>query len=251
MSNASRRRNRALHDPATSRSPIGPVSDDPARRHRKRRWAVTGFVASSVAQVLLTVIGLVFFFGDGAAASVRVLIVWSLLGTAYISAVAAVIAGSARHEQRGPLEHNGFELGRPARIIASSGTILASLVGAGAAIQLGVNRADPVYGVATTLFGIWAMLLAWVLFQWGFTQLYFLQYYSSFRRILEFPETDYPRMVEFAYFAFTIATTFAASDVNVITSAARWRVTAHSVLSFFFNGLIIVFAFTTIVNPAP
>lgn len=215
-----------------------------------RRLTIAGFVGSAGTQVLLTALGVAFFVTESAGASIVVLIVWCSLGTVYVGVVGAAIGRSARREQVGALRHAGIELSRPAQIIASTGTVLASLVGAGAALQLGFTRSDPVYGPATTLFGIWAMLLAWMLFQWGYAQLYFLHYYTSGRRTLEFPRTEHPRMVEFVYFAFTIATTFAASDVSVVTSGTRWRVVVHSIVSFFFNGLIIVFAFTTIANPS-
>ena len=43
-----------------------------------------------------------------------------------------------------------------------------------------------------------------------------------------------------------LGTTFAASDVEVLSTRLRWTVVWHSVLSFFFNGLIIVLALNTI-----
>jgi len=55
-------------------------------------------------------------------------------------------------------------------------------------------------------------------------------------------------MVDFVYFSFTVGSSFAASDVTVLSSRTRWTVVWHSVSSFFFNGLIIVLALNTIMS---
>jgi uncharacterized membrane protein len=52
------------------------------------------------------------------------------------------------------------------------------------------------------------------------------------------------------YFAYTLGTTFAASDVEVRTTRMRWTIVWHSVLSYFFNGLVIVLALNTIMSAA-
>ena len=45
------------------------------------------------------------------------------------------------------------------------------------------------------------------------------------------------------YFAITIGTTFATSDVNVVSRRLRWTVATDSVLAFFHNAIVMAIAF--------
>jgi uncharacterized membrane protein len=96
--------------------------------------------------------------------------------------------------------------------------------------------------------GVWAMLLAWGFFHWGFAQIYYQRYWSTDQPMLRFPGTEHPRFIDFVYFAYTLGTTFAASDVEVLSTRMRWTIVWHSVLSYFFNGLVIVLALNTIMS---
>ena len=62
-----------------------------------------------------------------------------------------------------------------------------------------------------------------------------------------FPDRDDPGLLDFVYVAFMVGTSFTPNDVNT-TSRIRWTVTWHSVLSYFFNGFIIVLALNTIME---
>ena len=64
----------------------------------------------------------------------------------------------------------------------------------------------------------------------------------SIRRIargLAFPGEQSPKQRDFAYFAFTVGTSFAVSDVDVTDDAMRHAVLGHQVLSFFYNTSIL------------
>ncbi|WP_233223688.1 DUF1345 domain-containing protein [Amycolatopsis sp. CA-128772] len=50
-----------------------------------------------------------------------------------------------------------------------------------------------------------------------------------------FPGSEHPTFIDFTYFSFTVATSFAVSDVESRTSATRLRILAHGVLSFIYN----------------
>jgi uncharacterized membrane protein len=149
-----------------------------------------------------------------------------------------------------------WETGRAARLISMTATILASLIGLGAAVQVLALHNDPQVGSETDFVGVWSMLLAWGFLHWGFAQIYFQRYYSSPEPMLRFPQRDReaapadPRFVDFVYFAYTLGTTFAASDVEVLSTRMRWTIVWHSVVSYFFNGLIIVLALNTIMSGA-
>lgn len=56
---------------------------------------------------------------------------------------------------------------------------------------------------------------------------------------LIFPGTDSPDLWDFIYFAFVVGMTAQVSDVQIQATGMRRAVTAHSVVSFFFNTVLI------------
>ena len=50
------------------------------------------------------------------------------------------------------------------------------------------------------------------------------------------------------YLAFTNATTFAVSDVQVTSTRMRWTIVWHTTIAFFFNALIIVLTMNVVAN---
>ena len=69
----------------------------------------------------------------------------------------------------------------------------------------------------------------------------------SIRRVargLAFPGEQSPKQRDFAYFAFTVGTSFAVSDVNVTDDAMRQAVLGHQILSFFYNTCILATVIT-------
>jgi uncharacterized membrane protein len=56
---------------------------------------------------------------------------------------------------------------------------------------------------------------------------------------LAFPGEQSPKQRDFAYFAFTIGTSVAVSDVDVTDDAMRQAVLGHEVVSFFYNTSIL------------
>jgi uncharacterized membrane protein len=170
---------------------------------------------------------------------------WCAAATGYFMLVVIVLARNARPADRAAA---GLRLAktRVGRAVASSTTVLTSLVGFGAAVQVLLLRSDPHLGIAVAVVGVWAMLLAWALLHWGFAQLYHHTYHTSAKQPLHFSGTATPRLADFAYFAYTVGTSFAASDVETRTTRIRWQVTGHSILSYFYNGLIVVLALNTI-----
>jgi len=61
-------------------------------------------------------------------------------------------------------------------------------------------------------------------------------------RALQFPGTDDPDLWDFFYFSFVIGMTFQVSDVQVCTTQMRRAVIGHSIISFFFNTVLIAMA---------
>ena len=64
---------------------------------------------------------------------------------------------------------------------------------------------------------------------------------------LVFPYTTNPSLLDFVYVSFMVGTSFTPNDVET-APPIRWTVVWHSVLSFFFNGFIIVLALNTIMG---
>ena len=64
---------------------------------------------------------------------------------------------------------------------------------------------------------------------------------------LVFPYTKEPGLLDFVYVSFMVGTSFTPNDVET-APPIRWTVVWHSVLSFFFNGFIIVLALNTIMG---
>lgn len=87
-----------------------------------------------------------------------------------------------------------------------------------------------------TVVGSWLLVIAIYTFH------YALLYYRSplDKRALRFPEEEPdPNYWDFMYFALTIAVAAQTSDVSVATRSMRKAVMAQSMLSFFFNVVII------------
>jgi uncharacterized membrane protein len=213
---------------------------------RRRAYTSRAFGVSIVVQIVLVILGVAYIVIPDAGASFAVLLSWCVLGTLYAIGVWTVLGAASRSAENDELP-TVLELSRPARVISLIATVFASAVGVAATLQH-IAQGDPStdFDFFVELVGVWAMILAWMLLHWGFAQLYLQQYYREKEPPLRFPGDSAPGILEFAYFAYTVAVSLAASDVEVTDRRMRFRVLTHSVLSFFFNGLIIVIAFGAI-----
>lgn len=209
------------------------------------RTAVWGFVLSTVLQIALILLGVLFIVAPTSSASAGLLLAWCCVGTLYAAGVWVALWAAGRWaETDGPPLI--MELGLVPRTISLAATILTSAVGVFATVQHIFLEPDDAFTPVLNVVGIWAMLLAWLLLHWGFTQLYLQLYYRAGDQPLRFPGTSTPGILEFAYFSYTVAVSLAASDVEVTDRRMRWRVMTHSVIGFFVNGLIIVTALSAI-----
>ena len=210
----------------------------------------TGRIVNLVTLTVVLVVGVVFVFADEETdVQIISLVIWCLLSTFYMIGWMIVLGRLSRSAWRG--SSTLIATRPPGRFASLIVTILSSIIGVAAASELLVLRADPDYASAIDFFGVWAMLLAWGFLHWGFAQIY----YRLDNRVpddprgrpLMFPDRDDPGLLDFVYTAFMIGTSFTPNDINT-TSRIRWTVTWHSVLSYFFNGFIIVLALNTIME---
>lgn len=223
------------------------LSNDRTTLQARGWWGAIGYGAALVGQVAMIVLGVIVNFGvENGVAQLDWLGAWALIGTLYASLALLGLGLSARLPA--DARPHRFIASRLSRIVATSTTILASMTGLTAALRVLALSPDWLVGLRTTIIGVWVMVLAWGFLHWGFAQIYLQRSLTADEPQFDFPRTPLPRMVDFVYFSFTVGSSFAASDVTVLSSRTRWTVVWHSVSSFFFNGLIIVLALNTIMS---
>ncbi|MEV0334405.1 DUF1345 domain-containing protein [Nocardia sp. NPDC050717] len=166
---------------------------------------------------------------------IGLLLVWNLLAVAYMLAGWALLYRDLPRDPSADLDDwigpTWFST-TMALVASGSGAaagfimIVARQGGGGDALAEGVAAAT--------------VLMSWLLLHTAFAQIYARAHYADGG--LEFPHCAWPQLTEFVYFSFTVGTSFAVSDVDVVNRAMRRRVVAHSVLSFFFNAAVVAIA---------
>lgn len=179
----------------------------------------------------LTVLGAVWLvLFSTAEFGVGLLLIWDVLALAYIVTgwllLRRDLPVAASEELTGPRWY----------------TTLFAVVASGSGLTAGMIliAKDSVTDDSDRAVAAATILLSWLLLHTAFAQIYT----RAFRATggLEFPECPAPQLTEFVYFSFVIGTSFAVSDVTVVNREMRRRVTAHSVLSFFFNAALVAIA---------
>jgi uncharacterized membrane protein len=121
--------------------------------------------------------------------------------------------------------------------------IFVSLVSLVLAISLGpeVRDLETVRGVSLAIMAALGVLSAWGILHSSYALHYAYLYYRSEESPggLDFPGEKSPKQRDFAYFALTVGTSFAVSDVDVTDDGMRQAVLGHQILSFFYNTLIL------------
>jgi uncharacterized membrane protein len=121
--------------------------------------------------------------------------------------------------------------------------VFVSLVSMALAIRLvpAISDLETTGGLSVAVMAALGVISAWGVLHSSFALHYAYQYYRSEESAggLDFPSEQDPDQLDFAYFAFTIAVSFAVSDVNVTDRTIRRAVLGHQILSFFFNTSIL------------
>lgn len=88
------------------------------------------------------------------------------------------------------------------------------------------------------------IVLSWCLLHVGFAQVYQLIDAVSDERGFSLPgDGQSSASMNYLYFSFTIGTSFATSDADILTHRVRRVVLVHSVVSFVYNALVVAVAF--------
>ncbi|UGT50942.1 DUF1345 domain-containing protein [Nocardia asteroides] len=190
-----------------------------------------------ILELSVTVLGLVWLlFYSWSGSGIGVLVVWNVLALAYIAAGWALL--SRRLPDEPGLEFAGWWIGP--RWYATMIALVASGSGLAAGMILVVAKSAAAEEPLTQGVSAATVLMSWLLLHTAFAQIYARAFFPGGG--LQFPECAVPQLAEFVYFSFTIGTSFAVSDVSVVDRGMRRRVTAHSVLSFFFNAAVVAIA---------
>lgn len=202
----------------------------PRRRRAVRDWVQAGL------QVLLVIAGGGLVIGE----SLLWQVFWSVLALAYV-----IVRWVAPPTNAGILG-----VSRTARRLRLAFAVLASLVGmtGGLSIVLADDMPD---GEASRFIAVPVVVLAWAVLNFGLADLYHAEAVAAARRgeaePLEFGG-DRREPSDYVYFAFTLATTFATSDVTVMTPRLRRLVVTHSVIAFLYNTAILGTAIAVITS---
>ncbi len=121
--------------------------------------------------------------------------------------------------------------------------IFVSLVSMVLAISLApeVRDLETARGVSLAFMAALGVVSAWGVLHTSYALHYAYLYYRSEESPggLSFPGEQSPTQRDFAYFALTVGTSFAVSDIDVTDGAMRQAVLGHQILSFFYNTSIL------------
>ena len=194
-----------------------------------------------IGQAALTYVGYVAVAED----STEKLLGWCVLGSGGAVLIAlALWALSKRPERVAPPAREHPAMRRVMSFVNAVGLLIQFSIGVYAGVQIITHAADTDLTVRAA--SVWAILLSWFILHWMFAQVYRAKDRDPSARTLRFPGTEHPGIVDYVYYAFTIAVCFEVSDVSITDTRTRWTLTVHSIMSFFFNGLIVVLAFHAI-----
>lgn len=201
-----------------------------------RRALVAGYAATA-ADLTLVALGLLSMV----ASAVYFTVVWEIAAVAYMASAWYV---SRRMTYRGASDSRTGVF----RWLSWLMPLAASAAGVNAALVALVGKSigeDGIEKFALTAIGVAGIVIAWGLINTSFVNVYMsiLDRSDPDRPPFHVPGTPDPDYPEMIYFSFTIGTSFAASDVDVLTRRARRAVLAHSVVAFFFNALVVAAAF--------
>ncbi|MEU8821703.1 DUF1345 domain-containing protein [Actinoplanes sp. NPDC048796] len=196
-------------------------------------------IVSRSIEASLILLGFLVLFTSGDLTNF-ILLAWDVLAGCYLVIRIGRLRRSGKDAATGWLAHG---VGGRAGLMF---TVFTSLVGIGAGLSI-VASEDGVAKTAATTVGVPAVLFAWAILHFGYAERYSKTYYAALpQRVLAFPNIDKPTFVEFAYFSFTLGTTFSVSDVETQTSAIRLQILSHSILSFVYNTVSIGIAVSVI-----
>ncbi|SEC82448.1 Uncharacterized membrane protein [Amycolatopsis tolypomycina] len=190
------------------------------------------------AEFLLVLLGMGWLFAPNTGLDVVFLLAWDVLAVAVIVTRWLRIRRYRAAADGEPVWLTSL-LGRRSSFAS---TLLVSVVGltAGGLILVAnaVAEEDDELAFVLQVSAVPAVLAAWILLHFGYADRYAHLHHRAAPG-LRFPATEQPNLLDFAYFAFTVGTSFATSDVEVQARPIRYTVLTHSLVSFVYNTAIL------------
>jgi uncharacterized membrane protein len=219
-----------------------------------RRVSPLGEIGRTLAAVL-TATASALAMPAGTGIEVYVAVYWDVWALTYLALTWILILRSSprqtrqwarvqRRATRGGLVSIGmmlfFMVGRTGSLLF---IVLVSQMGLVAVVVLlpQVRGAGSMGDVLLVTMNALGVLAAWAVLNTAYALYYAYMYYKDEERSggLEFPGDKEPGKLDFAYFSFTVGTSFAASDVKVTSRRSRGVVLGHTILSFIYNTVLI------------
>lgn len=228
----------------------------PTHTSARLRWRRSvPVIGAGVLHLSMAFIGMrLILFGDVADYSVQVdMLIWDLLAMVLLGGTFHFAERQSRDPQARPwFAETGAVMPPWAMKLMGWGIdaipVIASMIGLAGAIAVLVDGGpDEVLSLMLKAQGGFTILLAWLTMHVSYSQRYAWLYYREGGG-LEFPRTPSPLAVDFMYFALTLGSSFATSDVEIVSRRMRWHVLAHSVLSFFYNAIVLAIAVSLITS---
>jgi uncharacterized membrane protein len=176
---------------------------------------------------------------------VRAMVGWDA-GALLLLTLAWIIIGRAspaETRRRAALEDPGRRLVFGIAVVSSLFSLFAAV-----GVMKHLRSDPPAHPEVWTGLALAAVALSWTVTHTAFTLRYAHLYYRG--RIacggLQFPGTETPCDLDFAYFAFTIGMCFQVSDVVVQSARIRRAVLLHAVVSFVYNTTILALSLTLV-----
>lgn len=178
---------------------------------------------------------------------VRAIVGWDAGALVFIALAWTMIARASPSatRSRAALEDPGRRLVLFLAFAASAFSLFAAVI-----VLRRIRSLPPSLVPLWTALALGSVALSWVVTHTVFTLRYAHLYYSHHgaTRCLQFPGTETPSDLDFAYFAFTIGMCFQVSDVTVTSSRARRAVLAHGLVSFVYNTTILALSLNLVTN---
>lgn len=166
------------------------------------------------------------------------LVIWEVLTVLYLSfGLALIWKGTGRSRPSKQVVRNNLPWAWVVPLTSSAIGSYAA-VAALAAHEEGDARSLVVAGISSV-----GVVLSWTLLHVGFAQIYRLLNGRDESPAISMPGDSSAMMIDYIYFSFTIGTAFATSDARVLAVRARRIVLIQSVVSFFYNALVVAIAF--------
>jgi uncharacterized membrane protein len=181
----------------------------------------------------------------------RWMIGWDFLGLTYI--LISVTTLFSTHTRRIRLIAQKQDMGHRflfTLMVAASLSCLLAI-----ALLIKTNETWILNKVLITVIYLSGVIICWLMVHIIFTFHYAHMYYgddkdnrSTHRGGLNFPGSQEPDYIDFAYFSFVIGMTFQVSDVVIVNRSIRRTVLFHALIAFVFNTVIVALSVNAIVN---